>query len=127
MLALIPFIGVIVPYVACGGLLWIIAHFLAPIGSEIPLSRGIAAVFLMGVVSFLSKIFLGPLIGDWRWLVELAVEVLVVMGIFRLPFLRAIVAVFIYWLVVIVAVYFLFIRPQETKPSAAVGEIFMSA
>ena|SRR5688572_3655990 len=58
------------PYVIAGGVMWLLAYQLAPIGREIPLGRAILTVVLLGVCGVLSSKFLGPLIGK-GWLIPL--------------------------------------------------------
>jgi len=108
-----PFGITLVTYVACGGLLWFVAHLLAPVGYEISLWRGIGAVFLITICGSLSSAFLKPAIGDWNLLVDLVVDILIVKSVLRLPLGRSVIAVIIYWVVLVTAVYFLFIRPGK--------------
>jgi hypothetical protein len=123
-----PFGILIVTYLACGGLLWIIAYLLAPIGYQISLARGIGAVFLMTVFSLFSSAFLKPAIGDARVLIELIIGVAIVKSVLRLPLSRSFATVLIYWVTLVTAVYFLFTRPEraqrrsalEVRPSAAI-------
>ena len=51
-------------------------------------------------------------------LLELVVDVLIVKSVLRLPFGRSLIAVIIYWVVLVTAVYLLFIRPGK-RPNAA--------
>jgi hypothetical protein len=108
-----PFGITLVSYIACGGLMWFVAHFLAPVGYEISLGRGVGAVFLMTVSNLLASAFLKPVIGDWSMLVEFAVDVLIVRSVLRLPLGRSVVAVIIYWVALVTAYYLLFIRPGK--------------
>ena len=93
------------PYVIAGGVMWFLAYQLAPIGREIPLSRAVLTVFLLGVCSVLSGKFLGPLIGQgWLIPVDFVVSTLVVKAALALTWRRSLVAVVVYWLVWIVAI-----------------------
>jgi hypothetical protein len=76
----------------------------APLGREIPLTKAIAAVILMGLCSAASGYWLKPLIGDWRFLAEFAASAILVMGLFQLSFWRSVLALVIYWMVVVIAV-----------------------
>jgi hypothetical protein len=105
--------------------LWFVAHVLSPVGYEISLWRGIGAVFLITVFGSLSSAFVKPAIGDWNMLVELAVDVLIVRSVLRLPLGRSVIAVIIYWVVLVTAVYFLFIRPGK-RPNQSVERTGMS-
>ena len=121
-----PFGILIVTYLACGGLLWIIAYLLAPIGYQISLARGIGAVFLMTVFSLFSSAFLKPAIGDARVLIELIIGVAIVKSVLRLPLSRSFATVLIYWVTLVTAVYFLFTRPERAQRRSAL-EVRLSA
>ena len=114
-----PFVIAVVIYLACGGLLWLVAYFLAPVGYEISLWRGIGAVFLITVFLSLSEAFLRPVIGDWHMLVDPAAQVFIVRSMLRLSVGRSLAAVIIYWVVLTAAVYFLVIRPGRQPRVAA--------
>lgn len=110
------------PYVIAGGVMWILAYQLAPIGREIPLSRAVLTVFLLGVCSVLSSKFLGPLIGKgWLIPVDFVVSTLVVKSALDLTFRRSLVAVLVYWLVWLVAIVIVsyFGKAPAPAPKAA--------
>jgi hypothetical protein len=81
--------------------MWFVASQSAPFGREIKLSQGIAAVILMGLCSVASTTWLMPRIGYWHLLVLLIVWPLIVMPVLQLSFRRALLAVVIYWVVMI--------------------------
>jgi hypothetical protein len=108
-----PFGITLVTYVACGGLLWFVAHLLAPVGYEISLWRGIGAVFLITVFGSFSSALIKPAIGGWSMLVEVLVDVLIVRGVLRLTLGCSLIAVVIYWVALVTAVYFLFGIPGK--------------
>jgi hypothetical protein len=112
-----PFGIALVAYIICGGLLWFVAHLLAPMGYAISLWRGVGAVLLITIFGSFSSAFLKPAIGDWHMLVDLFVDVLIVKSVLWLPLGRAIFAVIIYWIVLVTAVYFLVIRPGKRPAS----------
>jgi len=116
-----PFGIALVSYIACGGLMWFVAHLLAPVGYGISLWRGIGAVFLITVVGSLLGAFVKPVIGDWNLLLEPAVDVVIVRGVLRLSLGRAVMTVVIYWVALVVAFYFLFIRPGKSPGSSSRG------
>jgi len=99
--------------------MWFVAHLLAPVGYGISLWRGIGAVFLITAVGSLLGAFVKPVIGDWNLLLEPAVDVLIVRGMLRLSLGRAVMAVVIYWVALVVAFYFLFIRPGKSPGSSS--------
>ena len=109
----------IVMFLACGGLLWLIAYMLAPVGYEISLWRGVGAVLLMGIAGPFSTALLRPAFGWWHVVAELMVSIFIVSSVLRLPLSRSVAAVFIYWIVIIGAAYFLFIRPHKSRHHAA--------
>jgi hypothetical protein len=108
----------VVPYVMAGGVMWFVAYQMAPIGREIPLGHAIVAVFFMGACGVASGMFLKPLIGNWRVLAEFAADTLVVMGVLRLSFSRSLLAVLVYWIVMIVAVVVIALVVHSHKGSS---------
>src|SRR2546429_6700494 len=93
-----------VPYVAAGGQMWFIAYQMAPIGREIPLSHAVSAVILMGCCGVAARNYLKPLVGNWEILFEFVAQTLVVMAILKLSFRRSLIAVFMYWVVMILGI-----------------------
>lgn len=81
--------------------MWFVANQTAPFGREIKLSQAIVAVILMGLCSVASSIWLMPLIGYWHLLVLLIVWPLIVMPVLQLSFRRSLLAVIIYFAVMI--------------------------
>jgi hypothetical protein len=125
-----PLLFWIVPYVIAGGLMWFVSNQTAPFGREIPLSKAIVAVILMGLCSVASGYWLKPIIGDWRFLAEFVAWAVVVMLVLELSFWRSLLAVIIYFVVVVVAVIVMdlvarsgrssrniSLRPPATAPS----------
>lgn len=99
-----PLLFLVVQYIIAGGIMWFVAHLMAPAGRDIPLSRAVLAVVLMVVCGAASSHWLKPLIGDWRYLAEFITSALVVMAVFQLSFWSSLLAVLIYWAVIIVAI-----------------------
>jgi hypothetical protein len=91
------------PFLIGGIIMWFVAHQLAPFGRDISLGRAIFTVFLMGAGSVALNILLQPSIGNWSYSAGLLLSVLVVKGVLQLTFWRSVFAVFIYWVVVVVA------------------------
>lgn len=84
--------------------MWFVSSQTAPFGREIKLSQAIVAVALMGLCSGASRYWLTPLIGDWRYLAEFVAWILVVMLTLQLSFWRSLLAVVIYFVVMLVAI-----------------------
>jgi hypothetical protein len=116
------------PYVIAGGVMWLLAYQLAPIGREIPLSRAILTVILLGVCGVLSGKFLGPLIGKgWLIPVDFVVSTLVVKALLDLTFRRSLVAVLIYWLVWFVAIAVVSHFGKAPAPNAALAPFMVAS
>ena len=98
-----PLLFWVVPYIIAGGVMWLVASQTAPFGREIKLSHAIIAMILMGLCSAASRYWLTPLIGDWRFLAEFVAWMLVVMLTLDLSFRRSLLAVIIYFVVMVVA------------------------
>ena len=81
--------------------MWLVANMTAPFGHEIKLSQAIVAVILMGLCTVASTLWLMPRIGYWHFLVLLLVWPLIVMPVLRLSFRRALLAVIIYFVVML--------------------------
>jgi hypothetical protein len=95
----------VVPYIIAGGVMWFVSNQTAPFGREIPLSKAVLAIFLMGLCSAASSYWLTPLIGDWRLLGDFLAWTLVVMLVLGLAFWRSLLAVVIYMAVMVGAVF----------------------
>jgi hypothetical protein len=108
-----PFGIALVTYIGCGGLLWIVAHTLAPLGYHITLLRGIGAVVLITIFGELSSIFLKPVIGECHALVRFIVDVLIVRAVMYLTFWRSVLVVVVYTIALLVTVHLLFGRTQR--------------
>jgi hypothetical protein len=104
---MLPFGVFLVSYIACGGLLWFVAHLLAPVGYEISLGRGILTVFVITMFAALVSMFLKPMVGHWHVLVDLVGHVLIVRSFLRLSWGSSLTAVIIYWVALMAAVFFL--------------------
>jgi len=89
--------------VIAGGVMWFVAYQMAPVGRDIPLSHGLIAVIVMGVCGAAAMLYLRPAIGQWYILAEFLAHGLVVKAVFQLSFGRSIVAVTVYWVVMLVA------------------------
>ena len=111
---MVPFAFPIVVYLACGGLLWLVAYILAPIGYEVSLWRGVGAVLLMGLAGAFSTALLKPAFGNWHIVGELVASIFIVHLVLRLPMSRSFAAVLIYWIVLGTAAWFLVIKPQKS-------------
>ncbi len=98
-----PLLFWVVPYIIAGGVMWFVSSQTAPFGREIKLSQAIVAVILMGLCSAVSSYWLKPVIGSWRFLAEFVAWTLVVMLTLQLSFTRSLVAVIIYFVVMVVA------------------------
>ena len=96
-----PLLFWIVPLITAGGVMWLVASQTAPFGQEVKLSQGIAAAILMGLCSQASSIWLSPLIGYWHILVLFVVWPLIVMPVLQLSFKRSLLAVIIYFVVMV--------------------------
>jgi len=93
----------IVPYIIAGGLLWFVSNQTAPFGREVPLSKGIAAVICMGLWSAASSYWLNPIIANWTLLVDLVGWTIIVKLVLALSLRRAVLAVIIYFVVILIA------------------------
>jgi hypothetical protein len=98
-----PLLFWVVPYIIAGGVMWFVSSQTAPFGREIKLSQAIVAVILMGLCSAASHHWLKPVIGDWRFLAEFVAWILVVMLTLQLSFWRSLLAVIIYFVVMVAA------------------------
>jgi hypothetical protein len=86
-----------VPYIAAGGIMWLVAHQLAPIGYSVGLLRAIIATVVMGFVNSITQDLARPYVGDRSILCGLLVSTLPVIAILRLSLWRSLVAIVVYW------------------------------
>jgi len=93
----------VVPWLIAGGVMWLVAYQMAPVGREIPLSHGLIAVIVMGLCGAASMLYLKPAIGQWHILAEFLAHGIVVKAMFQLSFGRSMVAVTVYWVVMLLA------------------------
>ena len=93
----------VVPWLIAGGVMWLVACQMAPVGRDIPLSHGLIAVIVMGLCGAAAMLYVKPAIGQWYVLAEFLAHGLVVKAMFQLSFGRSIVAVTVYWVVMLVA------------------------
>jgi hypothetical protein len=110
------------PSVIAGGVMWLLAYQLAPLGREFSLGRAMLTVFLLGVSGAVLDKALKPIIGElWILPVYFVVSMAIVKVLLDLTFLRSAVAVLVYWLVWMVAVLVIahFGKPPAQKPKAA--------
>lgn len=98
--------------------MWFVANQTAPIGHEIPLSRAILAIIVMGVFNGASSHWLKPIIGDWSLAVSFIADTVAVMATLQLSFWRALLAVFIYFVVIFIAVLAIALIAGSGKPSS---------
>jgi hypothetical protein len=91
-------------YGGAGLVMWLVAHQMAPVGREIPLSRAVFTVILMGLCSAALEYWVKPIIGDWSYLLEFVSSILIVMAMFELKFWRSFFAVLIYWVVIVAGI-----------------------
>ena len=96
-----PMLNWIVPYLIAGGVMWFVVYQMAPVGRDIPLGSALLAVFLMAVCGVASHVFLNPALGNWRMLAEVVADAVIVMTIFHFSFSRSLMAVFVYWAVML--------------------------
>jgi hypothetical protein len=94
-------------YAVAIGLLWVAIRLLAPEERKPSVLRCFGVAFALTFLGHASLKFLTPLVGNWAWLIYFAVYVLIVMGLFRLSFLRSLLVTMIYF-VGICAFYYLF-------------------
>jgi hypothetical protein len=91
-----PLLLTALPYVICGSILWLIVLQCAPIGSTISLVEIISVLFLLGITQVVWVNNFSPT----SWMVDLAMHFVVLaillVGITRLAFLKAIKASAIY-------------------------------
>jgi len=114
-----PFGITIVVYLACGGVLWLTAHLLAPIGYQITLGRAVGCAILMSLANAFLPAILKPQIGDWYLPAIFLVHVVIAKSILWLPFWRSLFTVIIYWVVLVGAVWALFQSPWAKKSYTA--------
>ena len=93
----------VVPWLIAGGVMWLVAYQMAPVGRDIPLSHGLIAVIVMGLCGAASVFYLKPAIGNWHVLAEFIAHGVVVKAMFQLSFGRSMVAVAVYWVVMLLA------------------------
>jgi hypothetical protein len=115
-----PILFWIVPFIIAGGIMWFVANQTAPIGHEIPLSRAIVAIIVMGVFNGASNHWLKPIIGDWYLAVSFIADTVAVMATLQLSFWRSLLAVFIYFVVIFIAVLTIAFIAGSGKPSSGV-------
>ena len=108
-----------VVYVLCGGLLWLTAHLLAPVGCRITLWRGVGAALLVSLAGIFLPPLIEPLFGVWCRLAVFIVWVVIVKSVLWLPFWRSVLTIVIYLLVIIAARYIVYESPLAKKPRVA--------
>jgi uncharacterized membrane protein len=81
--------------------MWFVAHQMAAVGRDISLSRAVVAVFLMGICCAGSELLTRPLVGDWHYLADFIVGILVAKWVLQLTFWRSLLAVTVYSIVMI--------------------------
>ena len=91
-----PLGGTIVVYLTCGGVLWLTAHLLAPVGYEITLWRAVGCALLMSLANAFLRPILKPQIGDWYVLAIFSIHVVIARSILWLPFWRSFLIVVVY-------------------------------
>lgn len=96
-----PILLAIFPYLIGGIVMWFVAHHMGASGRDVSLFRAAVAVFLMALCGAASQMLTRPLIGDWRYLVDFVICVLVAMSILQLTFWRSFAAVVVYSVVMI--------------------------
>jgi hypothetical protein len=119
MILIIAFI--VAGVLAHGALLWLIAHILAPADSDISLLRGLWTGVVMSIWYNLCQWVIDPKIGVvWGGVLLLVGSVFVIRWGFRFSFLRSALVCVILWIVLILAVYLLVVRPdQSLQPRAS--------
>ena len=98
-------------YAVAIGLLWVATRFLAPEGRKITVLRCFAVALVLTFLGNASRKFLTPVIGDWALLVSLVLDVLLVMGLFKLSLWRSILVTLIYCVGIGAFYYFMFCYP----------------
>ena len=91
-----PLLFWLLPFILAAGVLWVVAHQLAPIGRSISFSRIVFATVVMALCDFASHTWLKPLIGDWHLLLFVIVSMFIVLAVLRLPFWRSVLALLAY-------------------------------
>jgi hypothetical protein len=97
---------VLVMFATAVCLLWASIRILSPHDFKLSFIRCLGAALVMTVFGNASRIYLGPLIGDWFVLVSLLAYVLVIKAMFSLAFWRSSLVALIY-IAGVAAVYFL--------------------
>src|SRR4026208_2013058 len=87
------------------GLMWLVRYHMPPVGRDIPLSHGLIAVLVMGLCGAAATFYLRPAVGNWYILAEFLAHGIVVKAMFQLSFGRSMVAVTVYWVVMLVATF----------------------
>jgi Mn2+/Fe2+ NRAMP family transporter len=114
---------IFVPFIIAGGLMWFVAYQMAPMGYEIPLSRAVVATILMALGDLIAKAFLTPLIGNWYLAAYFIISAVIVMVILRLKFLRSLMAVMIYFVVLAIGTVALGLQNHPSHPSVAQASV----
>jgi hypothetical protein len=81
--------------------MWFVAHQMAAVGRDISLSRAVVAVFLMGICCAGLELVTRHIIGDWQYLADFIVCILVARSVLQLTFWRSLLAVAVYSVVMI--------------------------
>jgi peptidoglycan/LPS O-acetylase OafA/YrhL len=90
--------------VVAGGIMWFVAHQMAPVGREISFGRAILAVVLISLGSEAAEHWLRPVIGYWTYGAEFVGSAIIVMVFMQLTFWRSLLAVVIFWVVFVAGV-----------------------
>lgn len=99
---------------AQGALIWLVAYALAPAERDFSLLRGILIGFAWIIIYNLIKGLIKPKFGEgWELIISLVGTPIVFKFGFCLSVIRSILATVIVWIVVMAAMYFLLIRPDQ--------------
>ena len=95
----------LIAYILAGVALWFLAHRIGPIGYEISFLRACLVAVVMWVGATLSSIYLTPVIGSWRFLVNLGVGIIVAKVFLQLAFWRCVLIVVAFTIVIVVITF----------------------
>src|SRR4051812_17075700 len=109
-----PVLLILVMYIFFAGLLWFVAHILAPVGYQVSLWRCMATAVLITVADKGLPPLLRPLIGDWSFLVVFVAYFVIIKSCLSLPFWRSAFIVLVYAITTVGVHYFLFGRGHAT-------------
>jgi len=93
--------------------MWFVAHQVAPAGREIRFTRAIVAVILIACFSEAAEHWLRPLVGYWTYALEFAASMILVMVFLQLTFWRSLLAVVIYWAVIVGGIIFVMVVTKQ--------------